>query len=156
MFWVVFRRGIAQSLSHMHACTILHSSVAHIAWHVKQAMLQTQLSTGQLQWVSLSVGCMLASWFSAWFSIRSSEASGLPLRQATGQGTAPSIRHLCCSTSLTHTYATSLHYISALWTSNLHMTGCSGSCCGISFAGWGSKAPCWAPYSPCMMGACST
>ena len=38
---------------------------------------------------------------------------------------------------------------------NLHMTGCSGSCYGTSFAGWGYKAPCWAPYSLCMMGAYS-
>ena len=106
------------------------------------AMLQTQLTTGQLQWVSLSVGCMLASWFSvnAWSSIWSSEASDLPLRQATGQGTAPSIRYLCCSTSLTNTDAASLHYISALWASNLHMTACSGSCCGTCFADWGYKA----------------
>ena len=65
------------------------------------------------------------------------------------------VRYLCCSTSLTSTDASSLHCISALWTSNLHMTGCSGSCYRISFVGWGYKAPCWAPYSPCMMGACS-
>ena len=80
---------------------------------------------------------MLASWFSAWSCTQSSKALDLPLRQATGQGTAPSIRHLCYSTPLTSTDASCLRCISALWTSNLHMTGRSGSCYGISFAVWG-------------------
>ena len=79
---------------------------------------------------------------------RSQISHSLPDRQATGQGTAPSIRHLCCGTSLTNTDASSPHCISALWTSNLHMTRYSGSCYGISVIGWGYKAPCWAPCSP--------
>ena len=101
--------------------------------------LQMQLTTDQLQWANLSIGCMLASWFSAWSSTQSSKASVLPLRQATGQSTAPSIRHLCCSASLTNIDASSLHSTSALWTSNLHMTGYSGSCYGIPFVGWGTR-----------------
>ena len=103
-------------------------------------------TTGPLRWASLSVGYMLACWFSAWFSTQSSTASSLPLNQATGHGTAQSTRQLCYSMSLTSTDASSLHSISVLWTSSLPMTGCRGSCYGTFFAGWGFRAPCWPPY----------
>ena len=38
-----------------------------------------------MQWASLSEGCMLASWFSAWSNKQSGIATDLPLGQATGQ-----------------------------------------------------------------------
>lgn len=71
----------------------------------------TDTANYQLRWASLLVGCMLASWFSAWSNTQSSKVSDPPPRQATGQSTAPSIRHLCCSTSSTSTDASSLHCI---------------------------------------------
>ena len=63
----------------------------------RRAMPQTQPTTGPLQWPSLSAGYMLACWFNAWSSTHSSTASGLPLRQATGQSTAQFTRHMCYS-----------------------------------------------------------
>ena len=129
-------------------CSTQHSAQAQCPSHGRPhwsrqssrgAMLQTQLTTDRLQWASLSVGCMLASWRSAWSNTQSSKTSDLPLRQATGRSTTPSIRLLCCSKSLTSTDASSLHCISALWTSSLHMTGCSGKSCGAFFASLASS-----------------
>ena len=52
----------------------------------RRVMLQTQLTTDQLQWASLLAGCMQASWFSAWSRPQSSKASDLPGRlQARAQ-----------------------------------------------------------------------
>ena len=84
----------------------------------------------------------------AWSSTPSSKFSDLPLRQATGQSTAPSIRHMCCSTSLTSTDASSLQYTSALWSSS---TRCSGRCYGTSFAQGAMLGAIQSLYDGCLL-----
>ena len=122
---------------------------------LKGATPQTRPTTAPLQLGNRSAGCMLAFWRSGWLgTLRNIDSGPLP-RLGTDHTTARSIRLLCFSMSWTSTDTARPHCTYALWTSNLHMIGCSGSCFGAPCIVWASTPRCRAPSSPCTQIACS-